>query len=92
MGATNDNLEELKQSERTPGIKIFFGSSTGDLLVEDMKILERIFTETSLPIAGHCEEESVIKENLEKFKKEIKENKNPSIHSKIRDRKQRMGE
>ncbi len=86
MGATNDNLEELKKSERTPGIKIFFGSSTGDLLVEDMQILERIFTETSLPVTGHCEEESIINKNLKIFEKEIKENKDPAIHSKIRDR------
>ncbi len=86
IGATNNNLEELKKATRTPGIKIFFGSSTGDLLVEDLDVLERIFTETKLPIAGHCEEESIIKKNLVKFEKEIRENKDPSIHKKIRDR------
>ncbi len=50
IGATPDNLDELKHAQRTPGIKIFIGSSTGDLLVDDQDALERIFGETSLPI------------------------------------------
>ncbi len=52
IGATLDNLEELKTAQRTPGIKIFLGSSTGDLLVDDQSTLERIFAETTLPICA----------------------------------------
>tara|TARA_Y100000814_G_scaffold81827_1_gene54094 strand:- start:694 stop:2028 length:1335 start_codon:yes stop_codon:yes gene_type:complete len=87
IGATNDNLKELQKATRTPGIKIFFGSSTGDLLVEDMDILESIFSETNLPIAGHCEDEAIIKNNFKKFKKEIEITSDVMLHSKIRDRK-----
>lgn len=63
MGATPGNLEELKKARRTPGIKIFIGSSTGDLLVDDQDALERVFAETTLPICAHCEDESVIYHN-----------------------------
>ena len=63
IGATPGNLEELKCAKRTPGIKIFIGSSTGDLLVDDQQALERIFAETSLPICAHCEDESTVRAN-----------------------------
>ncbi len=63
IGATPHNLEELKRARRTPGIKIFIGSSTGDLLVDDQEALERIFAETSLPICAHCEDESTVRAN-----------------------------
>jgi dihydroorotase len=63
IGATPGNLEELKCATRTPGIKIFIGSSTGDLLVDDQQALERIFAETSLPICAHCEDESTVRAN-----------------------------
>ena len=53
IGATPSNLDELKQAKRTPGIKIFIGSSTGDLLVDQQQDLERIFAETTLPICAH---------------------------------------
>ena len=52
IGATPNNLEDLKTARRTPGIKIFIGSSTGDLLVDDQEVLERIFAETTLPICA----------------------------------------
>ncbi len=61
IGATADNLSELQCAERTPGIKIFIGSSTGDLLVDDQETLERIFGETALPIAAHCEDETTVR-------------------------------
>jgi len=52
IGATPHNLAELKAATRTPGIKIFIGSSTGDLLVDDQASLEAIFAETTLPITA----------------------------------------
>ena len=54
IGATPENLSELVAANRTPGIKIFLGSSTGDLLVDQQDALERIFAETTLPITAHC--------------------------------------
>jgi dihydroorotase len=63
IGATCDNLDELKRARRTPGIKIFIGSSTGDLLVDDQDVLERIFAETTLPICAHCEDETTVRAN-----------------------------
>jgi dihydroorotase len=67
IGATTDNIDELKKAHRTPGIKIFIGSSTGDLLVDDQEALERIFAETTLPITAHCEDESTIRSNAARY-------------------------
>lgn len=67
IGATADNLAELQAAERTPGIKIFIGSSTGDLLVDDQEALERIFAETTLPICAHCEDEATVRANAERL-------------------------
>ena len=67
IGATTDNLSELRRAHRTPGIKIFIGSSTGDLLVDDQAALERIFAETTLPITAHCEDESTVRANAARF-------------------------
>lgn len=63
IGATTDNVEELKSVTRTPGIKIFIGSSTGSLLVDEQSALERIFAETTLPITAHCEDEATVRAN-----------------------------
>ena len=63
IGATPHNVDELKQAKRTPGIKIFIGSSTGDLLVDEQAALERIFAETTLPICAHCEDEATVRAN-----------------------------
>lgn len=68
VGATTDNLAELQRAERTPGvatpgIKIFIGSSTGNMLVDDQERLEEIFAETTLPITAHCEDESTVRAN-----------------------------
>jgi dihydroorotase len=81
VGATPHNLEELKTARRTPGIKIFIGSSTGDLLVDDQQTLERIFAETTLPICAHCEDERTIRENATQFAG----TNNVADHSRIRD-------
>ncbi len=86
LGATTSNLEALRTTELelTPGIKIFIGSSTGDLLVDDQEALERIFAETSLPICAHCEDESTIRANRDAL---IAKGKPFEVadHSKIRD-------
>ncbi len=81
IGATPHNVEELKQAKRTPGIKIFIGSSTGDLLVDDQAALERIFAETTLPICAHCEDETTVRENAER----LGEGNDYADHSRIRD-------
>lgn len=65
IGATPTNVDELKRARRTPGIKIFIGSSTGDLLVDSQAALEQIFAETTLPICAHCEDESTVRANRE---------------------------
>jgi dihydroorotase len=67
IGATPGNLAELKTATRTPGIKIFIGSSTGDLLVDEQAALEAIFAETTLPICAHCEDEATVRANTAKF-------------------------
>ena len=67
IGATPDNVEALKSAERTPGIKIFIGSSTGNLLVDEQEALERIFAETTLPITAHCEDEQTVRANADRL-------------------------
>jgi len=86
MGASNDNLAEvLKTNPRNvAGIKIFLGSSTGNMLVDNEAVLERIFSSTPLLIAVHCEDETTIKNNLEKFKAEYGEDIPVQAHYLIR--------
>jgi dihydroorotase len=69
MGATNDNLEEVLKTnpKNVAGIKIFLGSSTGNMLVDNEVVLEKIFASTPLLIAVHCEDEQTIKNNLETY-------------------------
>ncbi len=81
IGATPDNIDVLKNARRTPGIKIFIGSSTGNLLVDNQEALERIFAETTLPICAHCEDESTVRANKER----IGTSATLADHSKIRD-------
>lgn len=81
IGATPDNVEELTAADRTPGIKIFIGSSTGDLLVDEQQALERIFAETTLPICAHCEDETTVRANAER----LAGTNNVADHSNIRD-------
>src|SRR6187402_1742993 len=72
MGTSNDNLEEVlktnKKKKDVCGVKIFMGSSTGNLLVDNYLTLDKIFSETELLIATHCEDEQLIKQNLQKIK------------------------
>ncbi|KAF2520107.1 dihydroorotase [Flavobacterium salilacus subsp. salilacus] len=86
MGGTNDNLEEvLKTNPRNvAGIKLFLGSSTGNMLVDDEEVLEKIFSSTSMLIAVHCEDEATIKHNLEKYKEEYGDDIPVKYHPLIR--------
>ena len=83
IGATATNLADLVAAERTPGIKIFIGSSTGDLLVDEQEVLERVFAKTSLPICAHCEDETTVRANAAR----LAARHDVSVHSEIRDHK-----
>jgi dihydroorotase len=85
IGATNENLREIKKINPTEvcGVKVFMGSSTGNMLVDD-KALTGIFAESPLLIATHCEDDTTIKNNILKFKKEFGENVPIHYHPKIR--------
>ncbi len=67
IGATNDNIYELNSVKNVPGIKIFMGSSTGDLLIDNFSVLEKIFKNGSRLIAVHAEDEKLLQENKKKF-------------------------
>ncbi len=86
LGATNDNLAELKRahSKHLCGIKVFMGASTGNMLVDDKKTLQGIFAEVNMLIATHCERESVIRKNIDKYKKEFREDIPLKYHPLIR--------
>lgn len=86
MGGTNDNLEEvLKTNPRNvAGIKLFLGSSTGNMLVDNPATLEKIFSSTKMLIAVHCEDEATIRKNTETFKEKYGDDIPPSAHPKIR--------
>lgn len=81
IGATPTNVAELAAATRTPGIKIFIGSSTGDLLVDEQAALERVFAETTLPITAHCEDEATVRRNRQR----LADTHDVADHSRIRD-------
>ncbi len=89
FGGTNDNLKELLKTDPTKvaGIKLFLGSSTGNMLVDNEEVLEKIFSSTDMLISVHCEDEATIKENLEQhiaeFGDDIPIEKHPVIRSAI---------
>ena len=88
MGTTNDNLEEVLKTDpkNVCGVKVFMGSSTGNMLVDDQSTLEKLFANCPMLIATHCEDEATVKANLaeahEKYGKAIP----PSAHPWIRSR------
>ena len=86
MGGTNDNLEEvLKTNPRNvAGIKLFLGSSTGNMLVDNPETLEKIFSSTKMLIAVHCEDEATIRKNTEIAKQKYGEDIPVSQHHLIR--------
>jgi dihydroorotase len=86
MGASNDNLEEvLKTNPRNVGaVKIFMGSSTGNMLVDNRAVLEKIFKESKMLIAVHCEDEETVKANAELARQEFGQDVPIKEHPKIR--------
>lgn len=70
FGGTNDNLEEIKRlnPKACSGVKLFLGSSTGNMLVDNELVLEKIFRNTEMVISAHCEDEETIRKNLEQYK------------------------
>lgn len=86
FGGTNDNIEEILKVDpkKVAALKLFLGSSTGNMLVDDPKVLEEIFSKTKLLIAVHCEDENTIKSNLEAHIAKFGEDIPMEFHSKIR--------
>lgn len=86
MGASNNNIEEVLQTDgkNVCGIKIFMGSSTGDMLVDDQKALESLFSRVPILIATHCEDETTIVNNLASYSKKMKEKMTAEYHPIIR--------
>ncbi len=86
LGTTNSNIEEIKRvnPETICGVKIFMGSSTGDMLVDDPKALEDVFRYAPSIITTHCEDDPMIKENFQKYIKEYGEELPAKFHPLIR--------
>ena len=86
MGGTNDNLEEILKTnpKNVAGLKLFLGSSTGDMLVDSSDSLEKIFSSTKLLIAVHSEDETTVKENLERYKLQFGDDIPVKFHPEIR--------
>lgn len=86
MGATNDNLSELLKTDpsRVCGIKIFMGASTGNMLVDNPHTLKAIFADSPLLIAVHCEDETIIRNNIESAKARFGEDVPVYLHPVIR--------
>lgn len=87
LGATNENIDEVINVDKNKvcGIKVFLGASTGNMRVDDPKVLERIFAESPILVATHNEDEAIIASNLKKVKEELGEQPIPiSYHEIIR--------
>jgi len=86
MGASNDNIDEVLRTDTANvcGVKVFMGSSTGNMLVDDPKTLENIFSQSPMLVATHCEDEATIQSNLLHFQQLLGENIPVRLHPKIR--------
>ncbi len=86
MGTTNDNLEEVLKTnpKNVCGVKIFMGSSTGNMLVDEPDVLEDLFSKCELLIATHCEDEETIKENMRVYAEQFHDQFLPRFHPEIR--------
>ncbi len=86
MGASNDNIDEILKTDpkKVCGIKVFMGSSTGNMLVDNIDTLNAVFSKSKLLIATHCEDEATIKANSELFRKNYGENVPVEAHPLIR--------
>jgi dihydroorotase len=88
LGATNTNLDDVLKVDHSAvcGIKLFMGSSTGNMLVDNEDALRELFAKTSLPIAAHCEDEPIIRKNNEIYKAKFGEDVPVNMHPLIRSR------
>lgn len=86
FGATNNNLDVIKKLDRhrIPGIKLFMGSSTGNMLVDKEEALEGIFRETAMPLMAHCEDTGIINANMERARKLYGDDPGVAHHPEIR--------
>ena len=86
FGATNENVKELVKVDKKHvcGVKVFMGSSTGNMLVDDAKTLQQIFAEVDMLIATHCEKEEIIRDNIDAYKKQFGEDIPIKYHPLIR--------
>ncbi len=86
MGASNDNIDEVLKTDinNVCGVKVFMGSSTGNMLVDNPQTLENIFSKSPMLVAVHCEDEATIKSNLNHYKQLLGENIPVRLHPKIR--------
>ena len=88
LGATNTNLDDVLKVDQSEvcGIKLFMGSSTGNMLVDNANALRELFANTSLPITAHCEDESIIRKNSEIYREKYGEDVPVKMHPLIRSR------
>ncbi|WP_158795254.1 dihydroorotase [Pedobacter sp. L105] len=86
MGASNDNIEEVLKTDpaNVCGIKVFMGSSTGNMLVDNQQVLENIFSQAPMLVATHCEDELTIRNNMAAYKEKYGENITIDMHPLIR--------
>ncbi|TMU55442.1 dihydroorotase [Flagellimonas algicola] len=86
FGGTNDNLEELKRLDKNAcsGVKLFLGSSTGNMLVDNEEVLEKIFTNTEMVISAHCEDESTIRASMAHYTQQYGDDIPIKLHPIIR--------
>ncbi|GAB3687546.1 dihydroorotase [Spirosoma flavus] len=86
MGASNDNLDEVLRTDphTVCGIKVFMGSSTGNMLVDNERVLDALFRQSPMLIATHCEDEATIRSNTERYKAEYGESATATLHPLIR--------
>ncbi len=86
LGASNDNIGEIVNAnpKNVCGVKVFFGASTGNMLVDNISTLEEIFKRSPIPVAAHCEDEATIRANSEAMRKQYGENVPVKMHPVIR--------
>lgn len=86
LGATNDNIEEIAAADpqKICGVKVFFGASTGNMLVDKLATLDEIFRRSPLPVAAHCEDEATIRANSESMRETYGESVPVEMHPAIR--------
>ena len=86
FGGTNDNIEEIRKLDKSKvaGLKLFLGSSTGNMLIDDQTVLREIFSNTDLLISVHCEDEATIRANFTAYKERYGEDIPIAAHHEIR--------